>query len=71
MVCPKGCLQVSQLHGKMRQPATPLRMHYAEYPPAPDLRDVVRCYWFLRADPPSGASPAEPAFPDGSPETQG
>jgi AraC-like DNA-binding protein len=43
-------------------------MHYAEHLPAPELRDVVRCYWFLRAGPPSDVQPAEPAFPDGSPE---
>lgn len=34
--------------------------------PAPALRDVVRCYWFLRG-PVSGGVP-EPALPDGSPE---
>lgn len=43
-------------------------MHYAEYPSAPELRGLVRCYWFLRAPPPVAAGPAEPAFPDGSPE---
>jgi len=43
-------------------------MHYAEHLPAPELRDVVRCYWFLHAAPPSDAQTPEPAFPDGSPE---
>lgn len=43
-------------------------MHYAEHLPSPELRDVVRCYWFLSAAPPSASQPAEPAFPDGSPE---
>jgi AraC-like DNA-binding protein len=43
-------------------------MHYSERPPALALRDVVRCYWFLSAEPPEQPSRAEPAFPDGSPE---
>jgi AraC-like DNA-binding protein len=43
-------------------------MHYAEHEPAPSLRGLIRCYWFLQADAAPEPAAAEPAFPDGSPE---
>ncbi|MBX3174998.1 MAG: AraC family transcriptional regulator [Gemmatimonadaceae bacterium] len=41
-------------------------MDYAELAPAPALREVVRCYWFLAG--PEGPTEPDPALPDGSPE---
>jgi AraC-like DNA-binding protein len=51
-------------------------MLYDERLPAPPLRALIRCYWFLRDGEPEepGVPPvdqegeADPAFPDGSPE---
>ena len=41
-------------------------MEYSELAPAPALRDVVRCYWFLTGA--AGEGAGDPALPDGSPE---
>lgn len=42
-------------------------MDYRESPPAPALRRLVRCYWFLTGT--AESEPAgDPALPDGSPE---
>jgi AraC-like DNA-binding protein len=44
-------------------------MEYAEFAPAPALAGIVRCFWTLRGEAPSADDrPADPAFPDGSPE---
>jgi AraC-like DNA-binding protein len=52
-------------------------MLYDERLPAPALRALIRCYWFLRDGVVEGVEPlagaedegeADPAFPDGSPE---
>jgi AraC-like DNA-binding protein len=44
-------------------------MEYAEFAPTPALAGVVRCFWTLRGEAPrDGDAPADPAFPDGSPE---
>ena len=44
-------------------------MEYAELAPPPALAGVVRCLWTLRGEAPRrGEAPADPAFPDGSPE---
>ncbi len=44
-------------------------MEYEEIAPPPSLTGIVRCFWTLRGDAPAASSPpAEPAFPDGSPE---
>jgi len=40
-------------------------MRYLELAPAPALRPLIRCYWFLSG---SGGGGSEPALPDGSPE---
>ncbi len=42
-------------------------MNYHELPPAPSLRHLVRCYWFLTGQADDG-QPGDPALPDGSPE---
>jgi AraC-like DNA-binding protein len=41
---------------------------YAELAPAADLREWIRCYWFLSAEPGEMAGGSDPALPDGSPE---
>lgn len=43
-------------------------MDYTELAPAADLRDRIRCYWFLSAEPGEMAGGSDPALPDGSPE---
>ena len=43
-------------------------MHYAEFPPAPDLLDLIECFWVLRGDAPASPSPPERVMPDGCAE---
>lgn len=43
-------------------------MHYAEFPPAPDLQDLIECVWVLEGDAPPSAAPPERVMPDGCAE---
>lgn len=54
--------------GKMRRRGASSVVDYAEILPADDLRDRIRCYWFLTADAGEMAAGPDPALPDGSPE---
>jgi AraC-like DNA-binding protein len=54
--------------GKLRRVGASSGVDYSEILPATDLRDAIRCYWFLNAEPGEMAAGSEPALPDGSPE---
>ena len=42
-------------------------MQYREFPPSPALEPHIHCYWLLE-DPAPLPCPAQPVYPDGSPE---